>query len=411
MLSALSKIFEKMVHKQLINYLEKFNILFDYQFGFRNKYSTEYAVSYLYHKISEALERREHTVSVFLDLSKAFDTVNHQILCQKLSFYGIRGTALDWFRSYLSDRTQYVWYCNVKSDTLNVNCGVPQGPLLFLLYINDLGYVSEEMFCMLFADDTSLLFTDRNIDNLNSKVNRVLKDVIKWFHSNKLSVNIEKSNYMIFRTKEDVASNIHIEIDGIEIQRIITGKFLGVWFDQDLNWKSHILQISKKISKTIGILKQVRNSFRTSILIQLYDALVYPYFLYCYTTWAITYPTTLEKLVKLQKKIIRIITFSGFNCHTDALFEKFKIIKFNNLDMYLTGILMYKVKHYLVPNIIRNLFIEISTVHNYHTRQVQDFYVSHFRTNVGKYSIVAHGPLIWNKVPVYIQSLASIYHI
>ena len=106
-----------------------------------------------------------------------------------------------------------------------------------------------------------------------------------------------------------------------------------------------------------------------------------------------------------------MITFSGFNCHTDALFEKFKINKFNNLDMYLTGILMYKVKHYLVPNIIRNLFIEISTVHNYHTRQVQDFYVSHFRTNIGKFSIVAHGPLIWNKVPVYIQSLASIYHI
>ena len=135
------------------------------------------------------------------------------------------------------------------------------------------------------------------------------------------------------------------------------------------------------------------------MLIQLYYALVYPYLIYCYTTWAVTYFNAIENIVKLQKKIMRIITFSHFNAHTNDLFFKFKILKFQSLDMYLTGCLMYKVKSYIVPSVYRKLFTETSTIHNYNTRQIHTFYVQQYRTNLGKFSILAHGPNIWKTLP------------
>ena len=311
-------------------------------------------------------------------------------------------------------RKQYVNYANQDSNTLPITCGVPEGsilgPLLFLIYINDLGLVSQDVFCMLFADDTSLLFTEKNIDTLKLKVKNVLNEVIKWFHTNKLSVNIDKTNYMVFRSRNNRnCFNFTVDIDGKELQKIDAVKFLGVWFDKDLNWKQHILYISKKLSKILGIFKKVKQKFGTNVLIQLYYALVYPYFLYCYTTWAITYSTALDKIVKLQKKILRVITFSSYNAHTYALFYKFNILKFSMLDMYLTGLLMFKVKAYLVPPIIRNLFTEVSYIDDHNTRQSQDFYTHKFRTNLGKFSIISHGPTIWNSLPTYIQKATTIH--
>ena len=159
LLPSFSKIFERLVYNRLISYLNKNNILHDYQFGFRSNHDTAMAVTEMVDKIAEAIDSKKISLGIFIDLSKAFDTINHNILIQKLSFYGIRGLSLEWFKSYLSDRSQFVCYSNAKSTVQKITCGVPQGsilgPLLFLLYVNDISNISKILHFVLFADDTN----------------------------------------------------------------------------------------------------------------------------------------------------------------------------------------------------------------------------------------------------------------
>ena len=183
-LSIFSKLLERVMHKRLLNFLNKYNILSINQFGFRKNHSTSLALIHLYDKISTAIDNREYTAGIFLDLSKAFDTVNHEIMLAKLEHYGVRGNSLQWFKSYLSNREQFVqfnWNC---SSTKRIVCGVPQwsilGPLLFLLYINDLCEASDALEFILFADDTNVFFSHKNPELLMHKLNIELCKLTCW---------------------------------------------------------------------------------------------------------------------------------------------------------------------------------------------------------------------------------------
>ena len=179
------------------------------QYGFRSKHSTSHALLDFIDKVSKAIDDSKHTLGIFLDLSKAFDTIDHDILLYKLSYYGIRGTSLQWFRSYLSNRSQYVSINGINSNSRNLSYGVPQGsilgPLLFLIYINDFTKSSEELSFILFADDSNIFCSHSNLNYLVNKVNIELKSVANWLNVNKLSLNIAKTNFMLF-------SNSAIEI-------------------------------------------------------------------------------------------------------------------------------------------------------------------------------------------------------
>ena len=199
--------------------------------------------------------------------------------------YGIQGLALRWFEDYLYNRKQYVTYNSYKSNYELIKCGVPQGsilwPLLFLLYINDLSSVSEACFSILFADDTNMLITERNVNEMCNQLNADLFRVQEWLHCNKLSLNVLKTHYMIFTPRNKVVDDISIIIDRTKIPRVYVTKFLGVQINSHLSWKMHINYIcKKKLSKCTAILLKARKVLGKSCLTTLYYTFAYPYFIY-----------------------------------------------------------------------------------------------------------------------------------
>ena len=203
LLPCFSKILERLVFNICVDYINHHEILNDKQFGFRPKHSTYMAIAQLVDKITNAVEKNETTIGIFLDLSKVFDTVDHKILLHKLE-HGFRGIVLEWFKNYLTNRTQYVAFNNCTSNPGNIICGVPQGsilgPLLFILYVNDITYTSNMLEFILFADDTTILYSHKDINSKINVVNKELQEVNNWFKANKLSINASKTNFMILGT-------------------------------------------------------------------------------------------------------------------------------------------------------------------------------------------------------------------
>ena len=329
-LSVMSKVLERLMYNRLFDFIEKFKILYDLQFGFRKDHATYMALMVVVDKIIKSLEKGEFTIGLFLDFSKAFDTIDHDVLFLKLNHYGIRGVALSWLKSYMTNRNQYVSYNGHQSATRVIRCGVPQGsilgPLLFLIYVNDLASVSDFLISALFADDTNMFASGQDIDYLQSKFNSELKNISLWLQVNKLSLNVDKSHFMVF-TGGRQGNPVTLEINGIKLSQVMDVKFLGIIFDDKLNWKKHIDHISKKISRSIGILYKLRQYVNSDTMLSLYYTLVYPYLTYCNIIWGNACKTYLKPLFLIQKRIIRILSNVQFLEHTKPLFKNLNILK------------------------------------------------------------------------------------
>ena len=405
-LPTISKILEKIVYSRLLNFLDSEHILYNYQLGFRKNRSTQMALSILVDRIQQCISKKQYVIGTFIDLSKAFDLVNHKILLKKLYHYGIRGHALEWINNYLTDRTQYVVYNNGTSHHGTVSMGVPQGsilgPLLFLIYINDLPNVSNVLFYLLFADDTNIFISGQNIDSMCEQLNLALSSISQWFISNKLLLNVTKTNLMVFTTKNKVydVDNVKVTMDGIIIKQTRHTKFLGVILDENLTWNNHIEHVQSKLNKTIGILYRARNRLDPNILKLLYISLVYPYLSYCILIWGHTHKTYLTKLFISQKKIIRIITFSDYYAHTNPLFTKLKLMKLREIYSYFMCIFFYKYINSQLPNNIFDAFFTLTTsIHDYKTRHHSNLRPALHNTKASSFCIRVQGPKIWNSIP------------
>ena len=412
-LPAFSKILEKLVYNRLIKYLEKYDILSSNQYGFRKNHSTFHALVHLYDKISAAIDSKQIVLGLFIDLSKAFDTVNHEILLRKLEFYGIRGLALEWFRSYLSGRLQQVQYNGQTSLPKVIRCGVPQGsilgPLLFLIYINDLCQVSNILDMILFADDTNIFYSHKDPNFLNTVVNTELDKLSSWFQANRLSINVKKSNFVIFKSAQNRQNlDFSFFIDNNQIDRVEEVVFLGVILDQSLNWKSHIHNVARKISKSLGIIYKASFCLNEASLRTLYFSLVYPYLCYCVGVWGSTYPSNLKRVVTVQKRAIRIISKSKFDAHTDPLFKELKMLKLDSIIKFHICKLMFLYKHGLLPESFDNMFPLNNEIHSYNTKSRSCFSLPYCRTNIGKFSIRFQGPKLFNSVNEDIRNSSSV---
>jgi Skp family chaperone for outer membrane proteins len=409
-LPAFSKIIEKLAYKRIMAFLDKHDVLYKYQFGFRKKRSTDMALYTLVDKFYEAIENDEFMVGIFLDLSKAFDTISHEILLRKLMFYGIRGTTNNWVKDYLTNRKQFVNYNNCKSRMGNIDIGIPQGsilgPLLFLLYINDIHKISDKLSFILFADDTNIFATGKSLPHISNILNTELSMITKWLQANKLSLNVAKTNFMIMSSsgkKRFNPSDCQIFIGGKSIELVNETKFLGVIIDDKLSWKSHINHICNKVSKGIGIIIRARQLLYGESLQTLYNALIKPYFTYCITIWGNTYQKFLHKLHLMQKKIIRILSHSDYLAHTEHLLKARNMMTIYKMHEYFVGIFVYKSLNNQLPEIFNNIFTP-----NMQARNSFNLRPIYCKLKMSQFSVKIAGIKIWNNFSITVKRAKSI---
>ena len=410
LLPVFSKILERVVYNRLFNYLVKHSILHTSQYGFQINLSTEQAILELQDRVTNILENGKLCVGIFMDLSKAFDTLDHSILLSKLQAYGIRGMALDWFRNYLSNRKQYVSINGTSSNHLPISCGVPQGsilgPLLFLIYINDLPNASNAT-TILFADDTNAIYTADSYDELMEIINDDLLNMSNWFKINKLALNASKTNFIIFHKKNRIPPRtFSITLNQIALERVVTTKFLGVLIHEHLDWKPHVDFICNKISKSIAILAKLKHYVPKYVLLTIYNSLCMSHISYALPVWGGSAKSTLHRLIILQKKGIRHVCNARYNSHTEPLFKDCNTLKIEDLFKLNCTKLMYKSIKGVVHNYHASKLVSKSDNSNIVTRQAHNVVILRHRHSK-QYKINSLNYKIgtaWNELPLNIKT-------
>jgi len=405
LLNVIDKILEKIMYTRLYSHLQTNSTLYDYQFGFRKNYSTILALLEVTDSIYKNLDEGNLGVGIYLDLQKAFDTVNHDILLYKLYNYGVRGIVHDWFRNYLTNRQQFTQLSDIQSPYLKISCGVPQGsvlgPLLFLIYVNDIGNAVPSQKVKLFADDTNLfVFGNKPMDVELDSVN-CINALNNWFVSNKLTLNFSKTCYMIFSRKKQ--TNLKITVSGHPIENVSNCKYLGVLLDSDIKWVYHINSIYSKLIKFTSIFYKLRDRLPKQILKQIYFAFVHPHILYGIELYANTYNEHLDKLIKLNNKLLRILQNKPISFPVYALYRDYNTLPIPQLHKLQLLLFVHKYFHHpkLLPGIfLKSDYFQLNEqVHTHYTRNISKLHLPSCSTSYGCRNIKYKAAVLWNNLP------------
>lgn len=399
------------------------------QYGFIRGRSTEQAMLDIVYKIIDAIENKKIALGVFLDLSKAFDSISHHILLKKLNYYGIRGLAGKWFNNYLSDRKQYIDLNGTVSSSHLVTSGVPQGsvlgPLLFLLYVNDMPSASSLLELILFADDTTALYNSASLDDVFHTMNMEINKLNTWFNVNKLSINLKKTNFILFMTRQkesfvSVNDDSHsVHFGSTRIDSVSYTKFLGLFLDKNLNLKEEINLVCSKLSKGIYALSRAAKILPLSCLKTLYSSLILPYLNYGLLIWGgicksetdtqsldrgeiKNHMKNLHPISILQKRALRIISNSHYLAHHIPICYELKILDLEHLYNIKALSLFYDYFHGKLPPFFVN---KLSLHYNRHNELI--IKTQFRRTDLASTLVFNTLPTIWNTLPSDLKSYLS----
>ena len=408
LLSVFSKIYEKCIYNRIYHYLDQNKLIFSKQFGFRAGYSCNHAIISLTEYIRKKLDDTEYVCGVFVDLEKAFDTVHHDILCDKLLDYGLRGNINNLVKSYLSGRKQVVSINGFESSSKDVTCGVPQGsslgPLLFLIYINDFRLCLGETSCGHFADDTFIIYSSKKPKTIETVINHELKAVVKWLRLNKLSLNAGKTELIFFRSNRHPLdySKISIKLNGLKLKPVDFIKYLGMLIDNHLNWNHHIDELCKKLSRANGILSKLRYDAPIKILTQVYYSIFHSHLINGCNLWSLTpRDENIQRIERLQKKCLRIMTFAPFGAPTHQIFQNLELIKVRDIIRIEHLKLVRGFQDESLPDDLMDMF-ELSKKHStsmvLNSEVYNHLFIPQFNTiTYGKKSLKYHCAKLWNE--------------
>ena len=415
-LPVVSKLLERIVHTQLYQYCIDHNILCLEQSGFRPKHSTQTSLHRLTEFIFNELHQGKITGMVALDLKKAFDTVNHEILLNKLAHYGITDNNLLWFRNYLTNRKQIASINGNLSESLLITTGVPQGsilgPLLFILYVNDLNSCFKKSIVNMYADDTVFYCSASSVASVTQNLQCDLQTVANWLQANKLSLHIGKTNCMIIcnNKKKEFLDNpiLDLSLDGKNITQATDCKYLGVTLDSQMKFKIHVNDVINKMKRALGIFTRAAQFVDPSTRITLYNTLILPHLDYCSTVWCGSLnKSDLMRLQRIQNRAMRAILHCHPRTHILDLLRTLKWMSIKQRLHYNLCTFIWKIIHDQVPIYLSDIYTPVANIHNHNTRFSNNS--SLFRRRTSHKSLSTLGAKIWNELPQHVRDARSLY--
>ena len=405
------------MHKRLYSFLSRFRILYDLQFGFRAGHSTSLALIDIVERIKSNMDNGDHVIGIYLDLQKAFDTVDHKILLSKLAHYGIRGMCNKWFDSYLSGRQQYVSVNNTQSELKEITVGVPQGsvlgPLLFLIYVNDIARAISEpdITTMLFADDTNV-FVKGRLNESMQKAQSAMTQLSKWFIDKKLSLSVEKTQFSIFhKGKQKIPEEFNkMRFSNHEIRRVDSAKYLGVILDEKLSWQAHLSSLNTQLVKIASTFKLIARVIPDRCKKQLYFAYAQSKIQYGIEVIGLANTNRLKKIQTMQNKILKILYKLDWYTPTNTIYNNLTLLKVKDMHRFQVMQFVFKQRQNLLPDTFKDYFILNSDIHQYRTRQSGKIHAKKAKTAFGSNTIKVSGAKLYNNLPNHVtncQTLSS----
>jgi hypothetical protein len=416
LLNIFSKIYERAIFNRMSNFIDKHHLLYQNQFGFRKHHSTELALIKLVDNITHSLDDKKHVCCVLIDLKKAFDTVDFEILLAKLNNFGFRGHFLQYLKSYLYNRYQYVSMSEFNSTSLPTTYGIPQGsilgPLLFLIYINDLHNAVTDTEPILFADDNTLAYASNTLQSLFSTINRSLVELNSWLVANKLTINTSKTNYILFKNNLSITPHPILFINNIPIKQVTEAPILGVTIDQNLSFKSHIASLRKKLASSLFIFARIRYNLPSVTARLLYNSLFKSHLTYCTSIWGNACPTYLHPIHILHNKFLKNLLLLPKKTNTIVLYKQAAVLTLSNLYKYAILLIIFKFFHNCnnFPSSLSTLFSTVSQQHTHSTRSSSSskLFIRPSNISIRHNFIIIQGPVLWNSLPSTITSVTTI---